>query len=58
MFKLNKLLTNNTVDNVDKNVTKYVFYEDCKVCNEDDEDSEDNKNNEKDSEDINCRESS
>jgi len=51
MLKLNKLLTSNTADSVDENVMRYVFYEDCKVCDEDDEDSEDNK-------DMNCEESS
>ncbi len=58
MFKLNKLLTNDTVDSADKNVMKCVFYEDCKVCNEDDEDSKDNKDDEENSEDTDCEESS
>jgi len=58
MFKLSKLLINDTVDNADKNVMKYVFYEDCKVCSKDDEDNEDNKDNKKDSEDTDCKESS
>ncbi len=55
IFKLNKLLISDTADSADKNVIKYVFYEDCKVY---DEDNKDNKDNEEDSEDINCRESS
>ncbi len=58
MFKLNKLLINDTADSADRNVIKCVFYEDCKVCDEDDEDNEDNKDDEEDSEDINCEESS
>ena len=64
MFKLSKLLTNDIADNADKDVMKCVFYEDCKVCdeddedNEDDEDSEDNEDDEEDSEDMNCKESS
>jgi len=58
MFKLNKLLINDTADSADRNVIKCVFYEDCKVCSKDDEDNEDNKDDEKDSEDMNCRESS
>ncbi len=58
MLKLSKLLISDTVDSADKDVMKYVFYEDCKVCSEDDENNEDNKDNEEDSEDINCRESS
>ncbi len=58
MLKLSKLLISDTVDSADKDVMKYVFYEDYKVCSEDDENNEDNKDNEEDSEDINCRESS
>ena len=58
MFKLSKLLTSNIADSADKNVMKCIFYEDCKVYNEDDEDSENNKDDEKDSEDMNCEESS
>jgi len=58
MLKLSKLLISDTVDSADKDMIKCVFYEDCKVCDENDEDSEDNKNNEKDSEDMNCKESS
>jgi len=58
MLKSSKLLISDTVDSADKDVMKYVFYEDCKVCSEDDENNEDNKDNEEDSEDINCRESS
>ncbi len=58
MFKLSKLLTSNTVDSADEDMIKYVFYEDCKVYNEDDEDSEDNENDEEDSENVDCRESS
>ena len=58
MFKLSKLLTNDTVDSADKDIIKYVFQKDYKVCNEDDEDSEDNEDNEEDSENMNCRESS
>jgi len=64
VLKLSKLLISNTVDSIDKDVMKCIFYEDCKVCNEDDEDSEDNEdnenneNNKEDSEDMNCKESS
>jgi len=58
MLKSSKLLISDTVDSADKDVMKYVFYEDCKVCSEDDENNKDNKDNEEDSEDINCRESS
>ncbi len=64
MFKLSKLLTNDTADSADENIMRYVFYEDCRVYNEDDEDNEndedneDNKDNEENSEDMNCRESS
>ncbi len=58
MLKLSKLLTNDTVDSIDEDVMKCVFYEDCKVCSEDNEDSENNKDDEEDSEDINCEESS
>ncbi len=58
MLKLSELLTSNTVDSANKDVMKCIFYEDCKVCNEDDEDNEDNKDNEEDSEDTDCRESS
>ena len=58
MFKLSKLQTNDTVNSVDRNVMKYVFYKDCKVCDEDNENNKDNKDNEENSEDINCEESS
>jgi len=58
VFKLNKLLINNTVDSADKDLIKYIFYEDCKVCSEDDENNENNEDDEEDSEDINCEESS
>jgi len=58
MLKSSKLLTNDIVNSADEDVMKYIFYEDCKVCNEDDEDSEDNEDNEEDSEDMNCEESS
>ncbi len=58
MFKLNKLLINNTADSADKDLMKYIFYEDCKVCSEDDENNENNENDKEDSEDINCEESS
>ncbi len=34
---------------------KYVFYEDCRVY---DEDNKDNEDDEEDSEDMNCEESS
>ncbi len=37
---------------------KYVFYEDCRVYNEDNEDNKDNKDDEEDSKDMNCEESS
>ncbi len=57
MFKLSKLLINDIVDSADENVMKCVFYEDCRVCDEDDEDNEDNKDDEEDSEDMNCKES-
>jgi len=52
------LLINDTVDSADRDVMKCVFYEDCKVYNEDDEDNEDNKDDEENSEDINYEESS
>ncbi len=58
MLKLNKLLINDTVDSADKDIMKYVFYEDCKVCDEDNEDNKDNKNDEENSENMNCKESS
>ncbi len=58
MLKLSELLTSNTVDSANKDVMKCIFYEDCKVCNEDDEDNENNKDDEEDSEDTDCRESS
>jgi len=58
VFKLNKLLINNTADSADKDLIKYIFYEDCKVCSEDDENNENNEDDEEDSEDINCEESS
>jgi len=58
VFKLNKLLINNTADSADKDLMKYIFYEDCKVCSEDDENNENNEDDEEDSEDINCEESS
>jgi len=58
MFKLSKLLTSNTADSADRDVIRCVFYEDCRVCNEDDENNEDNKDDEEDSEDMNCEESS
>ncbi len=58
MFKLSELLTNNIVDSADKNVMKCIFYEDCRVYDEDDEDSEDNEDDKEDSENINCKESS
>ncbi len=58
MFKLSKLLINNIADSADKNMIKYIFYEDCRVCDEDDEDSKDNKDDEEDSKDIDCEESS
>jgi len=37
---------------------KYVFYEDCRVYNEDNKDNKDNKDDEEDSKDMNCEESS
>jgi len=58
MFKLSKLLINNIADSADKNMIKYIFYEDCRVCDEDDEDSKDNKDDKEDSKDIDCEESS
>ncbi len=58
MLKLSKLLISDTTDSADKDVTKYVFYEDYKVCSEDDEDDEDNEDDEEDSEDTDCEESS
>jgi len=58
VFKLNKLLINNTADSADKDLMKYIFYEDCKVCSEDDENNENNEDDKEDSEDINCEESS
>jgi len=58
IFKLSKLLISGTADSADKNIIKCIFYEDCRVCNEDDEDNEDNKNNKKDSENTDCEESS
>ena len=58
MLKSSKLLISDTVDSIDEDVIKCVFYEDCRVCDEDDEDNEDDKDNEKDSEDMNCEESS
>jgi len=58
VLKSNKLLTNDTVDNADRDVMKYVFYEDCKVCSEDNKDNENNKDNKEDSENTDCRESS
>jgi len=58
VLKSSKLLISDTADSADKNVMKCVFYEDCKVCDEDDEDNEDNKDDEEDSEDMNCEESS
>ncbi len=57
MLKLSKLLINDTINSADKDMMKYVFYEDCKVYSEDDEDNEDNKDDEEDSEDMNCEES-
>jgi len=57
VFKLSKLLISDTADSVDENVMRCVFYEDCKVCNEDDEDNKDNKDDKEDSEDMNCKES-
>jgi len=58
VLKLNKLLTNDTVNSADRDVIKCIFYEDCKVCNENNEDNKDNKDDEEDSEDIDCEESS
>jgi len=58
VLKSSKLLISDTADSADENVMKCVFYEDCKVCDEDDEDNEDNKDDEEDSEDMNCEESS
>jgi len=58
VFKLNKLLINNTADSADKDLIKYIFYEDCKVCSEDDKNNENNEDDEEDSKDINCEESS
>jgi len=58
VLKLSKLLTSDIADSADRDMIKCVFYEDCKVCNEDDEDSEDNEDDEEDSEDMNCEESS
>jgi len=58
MFKLSELLTSNIADSADRNVIKCIFYEDCKVYNEDDENNENNEDNEENSEDMNCRESS
>ncbi len=58
VLKSNKLLISDTADNVDKNVIKCIFYEDCEVCSEDNEDNEDNKDDKEDSEDMNCEESS
>jgi len=58
MLKLSKLLISDIADSADENIMKCIFYEDCKVCDEDDEDNKDNKDNKEDSEDINCEESS
>jgi len=58
MFKLSKLLISDIADSADENMMRCIFYEDCKVCNEDDEDNEDNEDDEEDSEDMNCKESS
>ncbi len=58
MSELNKLLTSDIADSADENVIKCIFYEDCRICDEDNEDDEDNKDDEKDSEDMNCEESS
>ncbi len=58
MLKLSKLLISDIADSADENIIKCIFYEDCKVCDEDDEDNKDNKDNKEDSEDINCEESS
>jgi len=57
VLKLSKLLTNDIADSADRNVMRCVFYEDCKVYDEDNEDSKDNKDDEEDSKDMNCRES-
>jgi len=57
VFKLSKLLISDIADSADRNIMKCIFYEDCKVCNEDDEDSEDNKDDKEDSEDIDYKES-
>jgi len=58
MFKLSKLLINDTADSADRDVIKCIFYKDCEVCNEDDEDSENNEDDKEDSENMNCEESS
>jgi len=57
VLKLSKLLISNIADSVDRNIIKYVFYEDCKVCSEDDKNNEDNEDDEEDSKDMNCKES-
>ncbi len=58
MSESSKLLISDTADSADENVMRCIFYEDCKVCDEDDEDDEDNEDDEEDSEDMNCEESS
>jgi len=58
VLKSSKLLVSDIADSADRDVMRCVFYEDCKVCNEDDENNEDNEDDEEDSEDMNCEESS